>query len=151
LPSGFCEGIVIVLPLIVALIGPTVKKLSEKALPIITAVISDETPAAMLAEYANGEVPPVIRSLALQLFTNLSLDFVSQLVPSYPVTQVQVPPLQVPPFWQTTPLQASLLQEVYTTAQNALKVKNALKAMCLIDFIINLFYWVSKYFAKDTF
>jgi hypothetical protein len=40
LPSGFCEGIVIVLPLIVALIGPTVKKLSEKALPIITAVIS---------------------------------------------------------------------------------------------------------------
>ena len=48
LPSGFCSGIVTMLPLTVALIGPTTKKLSENELLMITAVTSDDTPAAML-------------------------------------------------------------------------------------------------------
>lgn len=64
---------------------------------------------------------------------------------------MQVPPLQVPPFWQVTPLQASFVQDVYNTAENVPTVNNALSATRRNDFIDFMFLLLSyKLDAKDS-
>ena len=63
--------------------------------------------------------------------------YVPQFVPINPVGQVQVPPLQAPPFRQVTPLQGSLvlLQEEYTITPNVAIVRIALSATRRSNFI----------------
>jgi hypothetical protein len=71
-------------------------------------------------------------------------------LPPIPVGHEHIPPLQVPPLMQVTPLQAVFEQEVYNTAPNTLSVNIVLSAMCLIDLITN-FLVNDKIFVKDKF